>query len=605
MTDPLVSLAFSMQSNKGVYALLLGSGVSRSAQVPTGWEVVIDLIRKLANLEDEDCEPDPAAWYKTKFGEEPDYSNLLDAIAKSPAERSQLLKSYFEPTEEEREEGLKLPTAAHKAIAKLVAQGYVRVIVTTNFDRLLEKALGDEGSEPTVISTSDAVKGALPLVHTKCSILKVNGDYLDTRIRNTREELASYEEEMNQLLDQIFDEFGLIVCGWSGDWDGALRAALERCKNHRFTTYWTDIREPTERANNLRELRRGEFIPIQNADTFFGVLAEKVFVLEEYAKPHPLSVKALVAQVKKYIVDEHHEIRLHDLMNQEVEKLYKELSDKEKFPVDGISRDKFEDEFRRQVLLYESLTEPVLAMMITGCRWGKISHEHLWINCLERIANPSGERGGDAALLNPRLYSALLLLYGGGIASIAAEKYSTFSSLLTFKIMPRHDEEKTLAEYLNIDSVMEPGKIQRSLPGMNNNRRAPCSDYLYEGLRDPLRQILPQDTRYQECFDRFEYLSALVHADLQNERDGDFWILTGCFAWRHRHYPDKRIMKKIQSEFENSIQTTSGTSGGIGFTREDSTWPPLKAGLFGGDVERFREIKRKYDSRIEEENPGW
>jgi hypothetical protein len=51
MIDPLISLAFAMQSNKGVYALLLGSGVSRAAQIPTGWEVVLDLVEKLAHLQ--------------------------------------------------------------------------------------------------------------------------------------------------------------------------------------------------------------------------------------------------------------------------------------------------------------------------------------------------------------------------------------------------------------------------------------------------------------------------------------------------------------------------------------------------------------------------
>lgn len=34
--DPTTQLAFSMFENKGVYALLLGSGVSRSAGIPTG-----------------------------------------------------------------------------------------------------------------------------------------------------------------------------------------------------------------------------------------------------------------------------------------------------------------------------------------------------------------------------------------------------------------------------------------------------------------------------------------------------------------------------------------------------------------------------------------
>ena len=62
MIDPLLSLVFALHSNPGVYALLLGSGISRAAEIPTGWEVVLDLIRRLARLEDEDCEPEPDRW---------------------------------------------------------------------------------------------------------------------------------------------------------------------------------------------------------------------------------------------------------------------------------------------------------------------------------------------------------------------------------------------------------------------------------------------------------------------------------------------------------------------------------------------------------------
>ena len=154
MIDPLLSLALAMQSNKGAHALLIGSGVSRSAGIPTGWEVVLDLIRTLAAMKRENCEPDPAAWYQKVFDDEPGYDKLLNAVAGLPAERSPLLKSYFEPTDEERERGLKIPTDAHKAIARLVAAGHIRVIITTNFDRLLEQSLQVLGIIPTVISTS-------------------------------------------------------------------------------------------------------------------------------------------------------------------------------------------------------------------------------------------------------------------------------------------------------------------------------------------------------------------------------------------------------------------------------------------------------------------
>jgi hypothetical protein len=51
----------------------------------------------------------------------------------------------------------------------LVADGYVRVIVTTNFDALLEQALRTAGVHPTVISTTAAVQGAIPLANCHCA----------------------------------------------------------------------------------------------------------------------------------------------------------------------------------------------------------------------------------------------------------------------------------------------------------------------------------------------------------------------------------------------------------------------------------------------------
>ena len=44
MTDDVATLALSLASNPGAYVLLLGSGVSRAAGIPTGWEVVEALI---------------------------------------------------------------------------------------------------------------------------------------------------------------------------------------------------------------------------------------------------------------------------------------------------------------------------------------------------------------------------------------------------------------------------------------------------------------------------------------------------------------------------------------------------------------------------------
>lgn len=195
--EKLTTLAFSMYSNKGAYALLLGSGISRSAHIPTGWEVETNLIEQLAVSTREMINTDAHQWFKEKYEKDASYSLLLEELVKTPTERVQLMKQFFEPTDDEKSLGWKQPTKAHKAIAKLAKAGYIRVVLTTNFDRLLEQAFEMEGITPQVISCEAAISQATPLAHCQIpTIVKINGDYIDCQFRNTSEELDEYPPVM-------------------------------------------------------------------------------------------------------------------------------------------------------------------------------------------------------------------------------------------------------------------------------------------------------------------------------------------------------------------------------------------------------------------------
>lgn len=581
MINPMVSLAFAVYSNKGAYALLLGSGISRASGIPTGWEVVLDLIRKVAKLEGEDCEPDPAVWFRKKHGAEPDYSKLLDEIAKTPAERQQLLRGYFEPTEEERGQNLKLPSAAHKEIAKLVAAGYLRVIVTTNFDRLTEKALEEVGAAPTIISTTDQLSGALPLAHSGATVIKIHGDYLDTRIKNTELELAAYDKALDGLLDRILDEYGLIVSGWSGDWDIALRAAIERCPSRRFTTFWGTRSPLSDKGNKLAEHRKAVVLQTKDANHLFEALREKVQTLEDMAAPHPLSAKMAAATVKRYLVDPSAKIRLRDLVHEETEKLYSELS----APAFGAQTQlQPAQELTERVEKYWALCETLVSIFVVGCYWGDDSAAKLWTASLQRIANPPDSSGGLVYLLKLRRYPALLLLYSAGLAAVAAGNYANLAAVLTKPKAP-DDYRKNAA----ICSVVYPfavmdKNIGHLLPGLERHH-TPVSDHLFDKLRGPLREFLPRDDDYQEVFDRFEYLLGLVHADLNRSPvENGWWGPVGCFAWRGRHiYQGGRTSQIIDAEIE-----AEGAGG-----------PLLKAGLFDGSLEQLKTAKAKFDSFLD------
>ena len=551
MIDPVHSLAFSIQANRGVYAVLVGSGLSRAAKIPTGWEIILDLIRKLATLHEETGDPDPEQWYREKFKQEANYSDLLDALAKTPEERQQLLRTYWEPNDTEREEGEKKPTVAHRAIAALAAQGFIKVIITTNFDRLVETALTDAGVVPTVLSSPDQVQGALPLIHTQCCVFKVHGDYLDTRIRNTPAELDQYPPEFDQLLDRIFDEFGLIVCGWSADWDGALRAALIRSPSRRFTTYWAVRGEPSDKAQQLISHRGAQVIPIEDADVFFQTVQQQVESIEEFSRPHPLSTEAAVASLKRYIPEPRYRIQLSDLIDNTVEQVV-EITSSGAFSAEGGPEWNTKSVTAR-VREYEAICSILLAMAMTGGYWAEEGHYPVWQRALERVGStPSSS--GSTLWLELQRYPATLLLYALGLGAVEAGRLRFLRHMLGTTIHREHQEDAPAVWILPpsclFSSVYASGSVMRILESMEK-RRVPMNDWLHEALRPHADRIIPDENRYTLVFDKLEILMALscAHYRSHDKSLNWYWAPPGAFGYRS----DNRA--RILQEIKESLST--------------------------------------------------
>lgn len=564
MLDPMTSLAFAVYSGKGVHALLLGSGLSIPSGIPTGWDVVLGLIRRIAKVQEQDCEPDPAAWYRTTFGKNPDYSEILEMVAPEPAERMTLLKGYFEQTPEEREERKKEPTAAHHAIAKLVADGYIRVIVTTNFDKLMERALDVAGVVPQVISSTDGILGAQPISQARCTIIKVHGDYLDTRSKNTPTEVGEYDGALNMLLDQVFDEYGLIVCGWSADWDGALRSAITRCPNRRYTMYWSAFRQPSPIAAELCQSRRAQVIPGMGADTFFGKLVEKVGALKDMDAPHPLSAQMAVELLKKYLVDEKYDIKLHDLVMGETRRVATIL-----FTRPGLQG--------RNVSLkyYEAQLAILMPLMTAAGYWGKPRHRALWLRCFQQMVTPpTGNFAGFP--VDTDYYPAYLLLHAYGIASLAAGRTGNLGYILS-KGTARSENGGQEPLIRRVVIALRDGSFDNSVKREDEtltHAGLEVSEYLSKILTETLKPWIPEESRYNEFFCQFEYIIGLVISSIMEKEMPEFFhAMSGI-------YLAKRNLPKL---FQDQID------------RRQENWPLLKAGLFDGSKERLLATKNGFD----------
>lgn len=545
MLDPVSALAFEMHASKGIFALLLGSGISRAAKIPTGWEITLELVKRVAVLKGAETSGDPAAWYKAETGEDPDYSKLLDALATTPAQRQQVIKPFIEPTEEEVDRGEKRPTAAHRAIAQIMAKGYVRVVVTTNFDRLLEQALADIGVHATVLSSADHVAGAVPLTHSGPTIVKIHGDYLDTRIRNTFAELSGYAPELNALLDRVLDEYGLVVCGWSADWDMALKAAIDRAPSRRYPLYWASRGIPSASAMSLIQRRAGRIIDIQAADSFFGELEQKTRVLESLSRPHPLSIEMAIALLKEYLPEIRHQVRLHDLLLGERNRTLDRL-ESQTFDVNQWESGRFAEQVQR----YEVSLASLLALAYHSGIWSQGEQGRFWADTIAEFTRRSQNLSGTTALIDLVEYPAALVLHAYLLGTVVGNRPDQFGAVAALKVNFGRYGEIALGDRLNASTLIADGGQARfkAIPELAN-RKVPASDRMANILRPISQQELRSDSSFDEAFARVEIALSLGYAErLVADQFGDqFWSPVGRFSYLNQIRT--RIFEEWQADY--------------------------------------------------------
>ena len=509
--DQLTRLSFSIYENRGVYAFLVGSGLSRAAEIPTGWEITLDLIRRVALVQGEEDQPDWAAWYRGKTGKKPDYTALVGELGLSPDERRSILHSYIEPTTEDREQGRKVPTAAHFAIADLVRTGSLRVIVTTNFDRLLEGAMRERGVEPTVVASVDALKGAEPLAHSNCYLLKLHGDYKDARILNTDDELSEYPPEYEELLERIFDEYGLVVCGWSGEWDHALRTAILRSPNRRYSMFWTTRGGLGEGAEELIEHRKGVLINIEDADTFLVETRDRIETLERTHRQNPQSVDLLVSTTKRYLSKTEHHIQLDDLLTSEARSLVEKL-ESENFSAHG---DWNAEEFRRRIAIYEAISEPLVQMVGALGRWGADSDVTTMMGIVRFVCSKVNEiKEGLTPWINLLAYPAVLLVTAYGIGLVRSQRWQALHIFLSSEMEDRYREKpQRVVETLFLWSWGGGCDDYWRMLERMDDRKTPLSDHLCELFGKWSESYAGVVSSFEELYETWEILGSLTYCE--------------------------------------------------------------------------------------------
>ena len=491
---------------------------------------------------------DPMQWWSAHGGEgQLGYSSALAFAAPSQTARQGLLKKYFEPSEEDQEEGGKYPTAAHSAIARLVKQGWVRVVLTTNFDRLIEQALDAEHVPHRVVSRPETVASMLPLAHLPVHVVKIHGDWADPESCNTDDELAKYPRPWRKLLKQVFGEYGLLISGWSGEWDHALVGLLESTRR-RYPLYWDRRSCDSPTAKRLLNHLGGHIVESESADELFTNLFASVEALQRLAEP-PLTTAIAVARLKRALLDPVKRIEVHDLVMGRVDTVLHAIRN---IP-DNVDENHVRAAFDATLDDLFEASKPLLVLLVHIVRYDDGSHMKLLTDVLERLMDARRKRLSVSWLDALQHYPAHLALRSMSVEAVRNRRDDALINLLTrprWNDPDNHQNTSWTAYVLNQDSVIASTVIDGGNPRWSDQ----AWDYSVSKLMTRvLRDFFVDwgvDSGYEELCKDVEYRTGFVqYLGLTTADEGDR-ARDVRFYWYRRWDSDSR--DRAEKRFRDS-----------------------------------------------------
>ena len=281
---------------------------------------------------------------------------------------------------------------------------------------------------------------------------------------------------------------------------------------------------------------------------FFQTAQQYIESIEEFSRPHPLSVEAAIASLKRYLSEPRYRIQLSDLVNDTVGRIV-EMTSGEDF--DMHRPEPTTESVTARVRAYEAACSTLLAMATVGGFWAEEEHAGMWQRALQRLGTKKSMSGNKVLWLDLQPYPATLLLYALGIGAAEGSRYRFLERVLSTKLFREHQEEKLAVRELPPFVLFSPnlsfqgGHVMGILEGMDK-RYAPLNDWIHDILRPHTKRILPDDDRYTFVFDKLEILMALNYA-YHGPQDW-YWTLPGAFGYRYGN--KNRILQEIRESLD-------------------------------------------------------
>jgi tetratricopeptide (TPR) repeat protein len=228
------------------FACFLGAGASIESKIPSANDMInefVDIICETECPERKEIK-EKEDWVRSKkyFENAQDkYSLLFERCFPKAVARRDYIESKVEG---------KTPSLGYIALAHLLDKKIIDTIVTTNFDDLVYQACTSFTNKRPIVFSLGGFASEVSANISRPKILKIHGDFMFSRLNNTKEEIEKQDPNMSTQVKQILESYdGLIVIGYAGN-DESIIDLLKNIPKEKYL-YWCVYKD--EKVNSSVE----------------------------------------------------------------------------------------------------------------------------------------------------------------------------------------------------------------------------------------------------------------------------------------------------------------------------------------------------------------
>jgi hypothetical protein len=287
--------------------------------------------------------------------------------------------------------------------------------------------------------------------------------------------------------------------------------------------------------------------------------------------------QAFAAEAKEYLSDPRYRIRLDDLTVREL-RSYHQAVTSANFPLTTSTHTP--EDVAERLRGYERAANRLACIAALVARWGGPEHRGSLGTACGRLVENYEPTSGQSLWLGLRWHPADYFLCASGVSAIAAGSYDNLATILLSNLgRSRTGQVETTIVEATIDGVWDAVRAgaYKVLPGYERHY-VPRSEYLFKVVQPLVEDLLYVGRSYEQHFDRYEVLTALVYADLSIRAGNQAWGPPGRFAWKAKRGYSGNPFEEFVAEGE----------------RLKENWPVLRAGFFEGSYSRFEAAVTAY-----------